>query len=148
LPAKVITCLSLLNIVLMQPLCGTRAIHRSTLKEKAQQLEKEVEEFETWDVFSWPQCSINITRPSYVLATNVEVPQPFCVSAGVTLHTLGSSVGRSFVLCSCAAIVVRTPETYEKTQTDKLEKKLVPEALQSTSSVPLADLPIPSLQHS
>jgi len=129
----------------MQPLGGTRAIHRSTLKEKAQQLEKEVEEFEAWGVFTWPQCCINITRPSYVLAINGEVPQPFWDAAGVTLHTLASSVGRSFVLCSCAAIVVRTPETYEKT--DKLEKKLVPEALQSTSSVPLADLPVPSLHN-
>ena len=117
LPAKVITCLSLLNIVWMQPLGGTRTIHRSALKEKALQLEKEVEEFETWDVFSWPQCCINIIRPSYVLATNVELPQPFWDAAGVTLHTLGSSVERSFVLCSCAAIVVRTHETYEKTQT-------------------------------
>jgi hypothetical protein len=54
----------------MQPLGGTRF----TLKEKAQQLEEEVEEFETWYVFSWPQSCINITQPSYVLATNVEVP--------------------------------------------------------------------------
>jgi hypothetical protein len=31
----------------MQPIFGTRATHRNTLKEKGQQLEKEVEEFET-----------------------------------------------------------------------------------------------------
>lgn len=61
----------------MQRLCGTRATQRSMIKEKAQQLEGEVEEFETCNVFSWSQCCINITRPSYVLATNVEVPHPF-----------------------------------------------------------------------
>jgi len=34
LPAQAITCLSLINILRMQPLGATRAIDRSTLKEK------------------------------------------------------------------------------------------------------------------
>ena len=70
LPAQVIACLSLLNIVWIQPLGGMRAIYRSTLKEKAQQLEEEVEEFETSNVFSWPQCCINTLRTGILNCLN------------------------------------------------------------------------------